>query len=78
MSKPRRSPADLPAAPGDEQRLLELCPCLLAQCNLHRGTSGAVLLPPVFWLVLGFQVTDLGEQKMTESNDHACLLITCR
>lgn len=74
MSRPRRCLSDLSAAPGDEHRLLELCPCLLAQCNLCRGTSSAVLAPLLFWLVLGFQVVDLREQKMAESNDHACLL----
>lgn len=73
MNKPRRCPADLPTVPGDEHWLLELCLCLLAQCNLYRGTSGAVLVSLLFWLVLGLQVVDLQQQKMAES-DQACLL----
>lgn len=57
--KPRNfNPADLPTVPGDEHWLLELCLCLWAQCNLCRGTSGAVLAL-LLWLVLDLQVMDL-------------------
>lgn len=69
MGKTKRCPADLPAAPGDEHWLLELCPCLLTQCNVCRGTSSAILSPLLFWLVLGFQVADLEQQKRAENND---------
>lgn len=58
-TKPRRCPADLAAAPGDEHGLLELCLLLLAQTNPCKGTSGAVLAPLLFGLVLGFEVMDL-------------------
>lgn len=72
--QPRRCPADLPTDPGDEHWLLELCLCLWAQCNLYRGTSAAVLALLLFWLALGLQVMDLGQQKMAESSDQVSAL----
>lgn len=77
MSKTRRCPADLPAAPGDEHGLLELCPRLPAQCNVCRGISSAIPAPLLCRLVLSFQVADLGQQKGAENSDQASLLEGC-
>lgn len=63
----KRLPADLAAAPGDENWLLELCLCLRAQRDLRGGTSGTSLPLRLFWLLSGFQLLDLGQQRATVS-----------